>query len=1645
VNKLAQWLRYGSVLVVVALGAIFLAGFETTASAATPPQLNLRILLVGGGAGDPTTDAWQATLTSEGVPYTLATATGSYGSETVTLPALSSGTVGVNGVGNFNGVVIADSPYAFAGGALNSLFAYESAYGVRQLDGYIYPSSSLGLVPAGGGVLDGTTGTLTTAALAAMPQLKGPVPFDTGIYGYPATTVAGAPVTPWLTNSAGQVLAAVYQHPGTDAQANVAELALTFNYNASSLQWLLLGPGLIDWVTQNTHLGLYRNYFGQDVDDVFIADNEWSRQYQCTPAATNPVDVGCPVSAQGNAAAGPPDSLMSAADVAYVTNWEQQTGIKLEFAFNAVGACTEPATASTAKCSGSTTLNGTTYTDPGSVVDTTAADSTGLVSALLANQASFNWITHTWSHLYLGCLTWQPPGTNAATVGGGGSLAAGNYSYQVTAATAYGESEPSSPIAATVGANGSVSLSWPDATNGGGPTLATLESQFTGGTGFWGYKVYRQNPGTSIYGLVGQVAENPAGGTGTYGFTDTGAGAPGVTPDTTSSYPTATNPGIDCAGSAGSGWVPASATDPATSIEGQIGLDVAFAQANGLTNYTPNAIVTGEHSGLESPNMPAALAGVGITTFGSDASRQPNPYTITSGSNVANAAPRYPSNIYYNASNWQSQLSEYNTLYVAPGVSIGDTTYPGETGRCSSSSVTTCQSTAATEASVLASESHIMLGHVLANNPRMGYAHQSNLVGPAQLNGSDYGYTLLSLINNMLAQYNSWYTAPLTQITDVSASVALKQQSAWAATQSAGSVSASIRNGVVTVTNSGAGAVTGPVTVPTGTTVNGGAFGQPYGGTLSDWTTLGGGTSQTLTENVSPTITSGATAQSIVGSAFSFTVATTGAPTPAITETGALPVGLTFTDNGNGNGTIAGTATHGTGGSYPLTVTATSTAGTATQSVTLTNAEAPAITSPSTAGFTVGSAGTYTVTTTGYPAATITESGALPAGLSFVDKATGTATVAGTPAAGTAGTYPVTISATNSSGSTATLGLTVTVVNSAAPVITSGGAAYFTAGQNGAFAITATGSPTPVITETGVLPAGVTFTDQGTGTALLQGTPAASGTTNLTVTATNASGGTSQSLSVIVGKAPAITSPATASFGTGTAGSFTITTTGYPAPAIGESGALPAGLSFVDKTDGTATIAGTPAAGTAGTFPVTVTATNGTGSTQQTLAITVVNSVGPAITSSSPAYFTAGQNGSFAITATGSPTPAITEAGVLPPGLTFTDQGNGTALLQGTPAASGTTNLTVTATNASGGTSQSLSVVVGTAPAITSPTGTSFSTGTAGSFTVTTTGYPAPTIGESGILPAGLSFVDNKNGTATLAGTPTAGGTYVLTVTATNHTGSTQRTLTITVNQAPKITSASTLTATVGKTFSFTVTATGYPQPTLGKTGTFPSGVLFTANTNGTATIHGTPLTSGTYPVTITATSTAGTTTQLFSLVVDQAPTITSAGTAKFSTGTASSFTVTTTGNPASTIGESGALPAGVSFVDNKNGTATIAGTPAAAAGGRYVLTITATNLAGSTRQTLTITVNQAPKITSASTLNANYFRTFSFTVTTTGYPQPTLSRTGNLPWGVQFTANNNGTATISGTPLVRGTYRLAITATSAAGTTTQAFTMTVK
>ena len=223
----------------------------------------------------------------------------------------------------------------------------------------------------------------------------------------------------------------------------------------------------------------------------------------------------------------------------------------------------------------------------------------------------------------------------------------------------------------------------------------------------------------------------------------------------------------------------------------------------------------------------------------------------------------------------------------------------------------------------------------------------------------------------------------------------------------------------------------------------------------------------------------------------------------------------------------------GSAGSYPITITASNgVSSNATQSFTLTvNAAptAPTITSGTSATFTAGTAGSFPVTSTGNPTAAITESGTLPSGVTLVDNGNGTATLAGTAAAGTAGSYPITITANNGVSPNATQSFTLTVNPAqAAPVITSAGSASFAVGTAGTFSVTTTGNPTAALSATSspALPSGVTFKDNGNGTATLAGTPPAGsqGTYTLTVTAASSAGTTTQSFVLTVNSGLAISS-----------------------------------------------------------------------------------------------------------------------------------------------------------------------------------------------------------------------------------------------------------------------------------------------------------------------------------------------------------------------------------------------------------------------------------------------------------------------------------------------------------------------------------------
>jgi streptogramin lyase len=286
--------------------------------------------------------------------------------------------------------------------------------------------------------------------------------------------------------------------------------------------------------------------------------------------------------------------------------------------------------------------------------------------------------------------------------------------------------------------------------------------------------------------------------------------------------------------------------------------------------------------------------------------------------------------------------------------------------------------------------------------------------------------------------------------------------------------------------------------------------GGPYLGEITNLPTAG--------QTEPAAITSPASATFTVGVQGSFTVTTTGTPAPAVSETGPLPAGVTFS---SATGTVSGTPAAGTSGTYPVTLTAHNGVGPdATQAFTLTVNQQAAITSAAGTTFTAGTAGSFQVAVTGFPAPAVSETGPLPAGVTFI---AATGIIAGTPQAGTGGTYPVTLTAHNGVGPDAIQAFTLTVkAVTRAPAITSASSARATAGKPFAFTVTSTGEPVPTLIVSGMLPSHITFAAHANGTATLAGTLPASarGIYRLTFAAANTAGTATQSFTLTVVIAP---------------------------------------------------------------------------------------------------------------------------------------------------------------------------------------------------------------------------------------------------------------------------------------------------------------------------------------------------------------------------------------------------------------------------------------------------------------------------------------------------------------------------------------------
>ena len=318
-------------------------------------------------------------------------------------------------------------------------------------------------------------------------------------------------------------------------------------------------------------------------------------------------------------------------------------------------------------------------------------------------------------------------------------------------------------------------------------------------------------------------------------------------------------------------------------------------------------------------------------------------------------------------------------------------------------------------------------------------------------------------------------------------------------------------------------------------------------------------------------------------------------------------------------------------------------------------ATGPSITSASSTTFAENTPGTFPVTATGDTPISFSEAGTLPSGVSLASNGT----LSGTPAFGTAGSYPVIITATDANSNTATQSFTLTVT-ATAPAFTSANSTSFAENAAGTFAVTANGDTPITFTESGKLPTGVTLLANGT----LSGTPAlaTAGSYPVTITATDANANTStQSFTLTVtATGPTITSAVSTTFAENSPGTFTVTATGDTPISFTESGKLPAGVTLLAN----GTLSGTPAFGTAGSYPVTITATDANANKGTQSFTLTVTATAPAFTSANSTSFAENAAGTFAVTANGDTPITFTESGKLPTGVTLL--ANGT--LSGTPA-----------------------------------------------------------------------------------------------------------------------------------------------------------------------------------------------------------------------------------------------------------------------------------------------------------------------------------------------------------------------------------------
>jgi hypothetical protein len=240
--------------------------------------LDMKVLVLSADGRETGLPAIQDALDYHSVPYETWIATQRPGQLTST--ALASGCAG-----RYQGVILATGALAYTpdGGqtflsALTppewiALRTYEAQFAVREVSWFVFPGVDQGLNPTTVGQDTGAmpiNATLTSAGQSLFSYIPSSATIPITLAWTYLTTAADPNVTPLLVNAAGHVL--MSSRVGPDGRET---LAMTFDSNPFLLHHAILNHGLIEWVTKGIYLGEYRQYLTPQIDDLYNDNELW--------------------------------------------------------------------------------------------------------------------------------------------------------------------------------------------------------------------------------------------------------------------------------------------------------------------------------------------------------------------------------------------------------------------------------------------------------------------------------------------------------------------------------------------------------------------------------------------------------------------------------------------------------------------------------------------------------------------------------------------------------------------------------------------------------------------------------------------------------------------------------------------------------------------------------------------------------------------------------------------------------------------------------------------------------------------------------------------------------------------------------------------------------------------------------------------------------------------------------------------------------------------------------------------------------------------------------------------------------------------------------------------------------------------------